>query len=197
VLEPLMSRIGEQSRRGFTLIELLVAVVVVAVLLALAAPSFKNMILMQRLKGVTAQLVTDLQFARSEAAQRGVPVRMRFSVSSTQTCYVIFVGVGGDGGCDCKKATMCGSDSKAIRVVSALQSQLVTIDARFQNPELAFDPSTGSIMFSPSDTTQDLKDPFKISSAIDTPRTLQTQIKLSGRPAVCAPPGSTMSAPPC
>lgn len=52
---------------GLTLIELMITIAVVGVLLALAAPSFYEFMLVQRLKGVNAELVTDLQLARSEA----------------------------------------------------------------------------------------------------------------------------------
>ena len=63
-------------RRGFTLVELLIVVAVVAIILVVAAPSFRDMILMQRLRSITAQLVTDLQFARNEAVSRGTLLRL-------------------------------------------------------------------------------------------------------------------------
>ncbi|HRC39206.1 MAG TPA: prepilin-type N-terminal cleavage/methylation domain-containing protein, partial [Rubrivivax sp.] len=46
---------------AFTLVELMIAIAVVAVVLVLAAPSFRELIEMQRLRSVNAQLVTDLQ----------------------------------------------------------------------------------------------------------------------------------------
>src|SRR5262245_55489555 len=55
---------------GFTLIELMVAIVILAVLLALAAPSFNNASLSGRLNGFANSLVAAAQVARSEAIKR-------------------------------------------------------------------------------------------------------------------------------
>ena len=79
---------------GFTLIELMVVVAIAGVLLLLVAPSFQDMIVMQRLRGVNAQLITDMQFARSEAVSRGRYARVNFGNDGDQTCYVIYVAAG-------------------------------------------------------------------------------------------------------
>ena len=50
--------------RGLTIIELMVVVVLLGVLVALAAPSMRGLISVQRVRGVNAELVTDLQYAR-------------------------------------------------------------------------------------------------------------------------------------
>lgn len=62
--------------RGFTLIELLVTVSVMAILLALAAPSFRDFILNSRLTAQINDLVADISLARNEAASRGVRVTL-------------------------------------------------------------------------------------------------------------------------
>ena len=64
-------------QRAFTLVELMIAIAVVGVLLMLAAPGFRDFILMQRLKSVSAQLATDLQYARSQPAISGQAVSDR------------------------------------------------------------------------------------------------------------------------
>mgnify|MGYP003435327453 CR=1 FL=1 len=58
------------SARGLTIIELMIVVAVLGVLIALVAPSMRGMISTQRVRGVNAGLVTDLQYARGEAARR-------------------------------------------------------------------------------------------------------------------------------
>jgi len=59
---------------GFTLIELLVTISVVAILLAIAVPSFQTFILNNRLATATNELVSALAIARSEAVKRATRV---------------------------------------------------------------------------------------------------------------------------
>ncbi len=57
--------------RGFTLLELLVALSIVAVLLVVAAPSFREYLLNQELRAAAERLVSDLRWARVSAVDRG------------------------------------------------------------------------------------------------------------------------------
>lgn len=58
--------------RAFTLVELMIAVAVLAVLVALAAPSFQYVNNSSRLSGMANEMLASLQLARSEAIRRGV-----------------------------------------------------------------------------------------------------------------------------
>jgi prepilin-type N-terminal cleavage/methylation domain-containing protein len=84
MLEP-MSRANRHGDQGFTIIELLTAVAIAAILIALAAPSFNEFLAKRRVEGTTSELVTDMQFARSEAVSHNAPVRITFGSG----CYVI------------------------------------------------------------------------------------------------------------
>lgn len=77
-------RIRDHSR-GFTLIELLVAVLVLAVLLTIALPSYQRFVVSNRLTAQINELVGDLSQARSEAGARSQQVQMCIAASST-TC---------------------------------------------------------------------------------------------------------------
>jgi type IV fimbrial biogenesis protein FimT len=57
--------------RGFTLVELLVVMVIAAVLLTLAAPSFTRLIQSTTISSNVNSLLADLRFARTEAIRLG------------------------------------------------------------------------------------------------------------------------------
>ena len=71
--------------RGVTLVELITVVAIMAILLAVAVPSFTGLLSKKRVEGALMVLATDLQYARSEAVQRNASVRMTFGAG----CYVI------------------------------------------------------------------------------------------------------------
>jgi type IV fimbrial biogenesis protein FimT len=57
--------------RGFTLIELLVTLVVAAVLMMIALPSFRDLIRRNRVSSASNALIGSLAYARTEAINRG------------------------------------------------------------------------------------------------------------------------------
>ncbi|MDH3671667.1 MAG: GspH/FimT family pseudopilin [Gammaproteobacteria bacterium] len=59
---------------GFTLIELITTLVIAAILMTLAAPSFSNFVKNNRLTSQANELMADLAFARSEAVKAAVDV---------------------------------------------------------------------------------------------------------------------------
>jgi type IV fimbrial biogenesis protein FimT len=60
--------------RGFTLIELMVGLLVLAILLGIAVPSFRDASLGSRLTGYSNDMVASVMLARSEAIKRNVNV---------------------------------------------------------------------------------------------------------------------------
>lgn len=59
-----------RSHRGFTIIEILIAVAVVAILVAVGAPSLRDLVVGVRVRTVASDLYESLLFARSEAIKR-------------------------------------------------------------------------------------------------------------------------------
>lgn len=194
-----------RSSLGFTLIELLVVVVVAGVLLTLAAPGFRDFILTQRLKSVHAQLLTDLQFARSEAASRGQAVNVRVQVpaaAAPDSCYILFTDTAAplSNACDCRQpeGSRCpaGGTAREVRTVRVPASGGVVLSMRAgQADHFAYNPVNGSIQTALSNLARGNE--FEIDASVDTARRLRVLISPAGRPAACAPAGSVMGAAAC
>ena len=65
-----------EKSRGFTLIEVMITISIVAILVSLAAPSFKSLIQSSAMTSTVNSFLSDLRFARSEAIRRGGGVVM-------------------------------------------------------------------------------------------------------------------------
>lgn len=76
---------GRYATRGVTLLELMVALSVLAILAAIAFPSFTSVINSNRLTSAANQLAVDLQYARSEAMRRNGSVEVCASTDES-TC---------------------------------------------------------------------------------------------------------------
>jgi type IV fimbrial biogenesis protein FimT len=197
---------------GFTLIELMIVVALTAVILGLAAPAFRDYLLMQRLRSAQAQLVTDLNYARSEAISRGSFVQMRLQTSSTMSCYVIYARGDRDQSnpCDCTAAPpqssstdpvpRCGGGWAWIKTVQFPTAEQVTVvPADTSSPAnyfLTLSPRTGGTnMISLSEslvTTQ-----FSMLTQVSASRSFKTSMTAQGRVQVCAPSGSTVGGAAC
>jgi type IV fimbrial biogenesis protein FimT len=186
--------------RGLTLIELLVVIGLTGVLIALGAPSLRDFILLQRLKSVNAQLVTDLAFARSEAVARGQFMRLVFRNDASKTCYTIFTSPDNTTRCDCLLGvgSACSGDMREVRTVQLPLSD--TVQLRLPAGQLngfAFDHVSGGIMTIPSDFPSTPMNVFQTLVSIDTNRILRTSVGRTGRITVCAPVSTTVGAPAC
>lgn len=71
-----------KSARGFTLIELLATLVILALLLGAGVPAYESLIEDNRMVTNINELSAAIQFSRSEAIKRGVPVRMCISANA-------------------------------------------------------------------------------------------------------------------
>lgn len=78
-----------KKQAGFTLIELMIAMAVAAILLALAVPSLRSFIQNSKAVTQTNQLVTALNYSRSEAVKRRTRVMMCAFNASQNDCASI------------------------------------------------------------------------------------------------------------
>lgn len=87
---------------GFTAIELMVVVAIVAVLAALAGPSFRDLMDGFRVRAATEELTNTIYYARSEAVKRGgfVSVRKNCGTGTAeewQCGWIVFTDANDDG----------------------------------------------------------------------------------------------------
>jgi type IV fimbrial biogenesis protein FimT len=192
-----------RHQRAFTLVELMVVLVVLAVLTLVAVPAFNDFIRVQRLKSVNAQLVTDMQFGRSEAAARNLLLRMSFRNNTSVSCYSMYVTRTLDDGaanatarrCDCTlgpgNACPDSTQMTEVRTVQVPKSLSVALSIPTgQTAAMAFDPVTGGLMSVPPDNPTAPMTRFRVSAAIDSGRSLRTEVGRSGRVMVCSTAGS-------
>jgi type IV fimbrial biogenesis protein FimT len=130
---------------GFSVIELMVAVAIVAVLAALAGPSFASLIDRWRVRDAVENLTATLYFARSEAIKRGGNVIIAKNADSA-TCtttqntqwscgWQVFVDVNGNGSqdtCTTDVLNECtvkqGVEPKGVTVNLANSTGAITVD---------------------------------------------------------------------
>lgn len=89
--------LARQASRGVTLIELMITVAVLAVLMSIAAPSFREIMESQRMRAAAFDLMADLTLARNEALKRGnIPAPVTLSPASADWAEGWSVTVGAE-----------------------------------------------------------------------------------------------------
>jgi type IV fimbrial biogenesis protein FimT len=95
--------IGTPRSSGFTLIELMITVSVLAILLAIAAPSFTSFLASNRITSQTNELIGVMHLARAEAVRRGQTVTLLSGNGNADFAgagWRVFVDLNGDGDLD-------------------------------------------------------------------------------------------------
>jgi type IV fimbrial biogenesis protein FimT len=195
------SSLGRRHSAGLTVIELTVVMVVVGVIIAVAIPSMRGMMARQRVQSVQADLLTDLQLARSELTKRSgssvsdsTRVAVTFGGNASISCYTVHAVVAGIT-CDCTRAlgTACspvpmGSPSPEIKTTQLTRAVGVSLAASSPSgSKVEFTPPNG--MVTPTDMVIDVQDALSGH--------LRTSISGLGVPVVCSPDGSIRGVPAC
>jgi Tfp pilus assembly protein FimT len=177
---------------GLTIIELMVVLIVVGVAIAIAVPSMRSMMARHRVQSVQAGLLTDLQLARSEMAQRsgaGTSVAVTFGGNAVLSCYTVHAVVGAACDCTLGPGSACGAapwaEIKTTQLTRAVGVSLAASSAG--GSSVTFSPPQGLV--TPTDMVLDVQDPLGGS--------LRTSISRLGVPNVCSPGGSISGVAPC
>ena len=186
---------------GISLVEVMVAIGVLGILVSVAAPSFTDFIKLQRLKSINAQLITDLQLARSEAAARNMKVAVRFGSDTASSCYVLFTYVepaNNNTACSCNSSTTCtgtGNEIRTARVARDSGVQLAVYGAT--NNVFSYMPATGEVEVVNLDSEGNAVPGLSIAVYLDTQHAMRTVVSMAGRPSACIPSGSAMAGVRC
>ena len=88
VLQPRGADMGsKRAARGFTLLELMVVLIIVAIVLTFAVPSYRTLILNRRINGLTDNLFNSLSYARNLALSNDEPVTVcPYSAPGSTAC---------------------------------------------------------------------------------------------------------------
>lgn len=116
---------------GFSLIELMVTIAVAAVLLTIAIPSFRNLILSNELTTVTNEWVTAVNMARSEAIKRNAGVVVCGENANDGTALT----------------NGCGASLGEVRAYQAGTTTVTVVRAAVEVPESVNLASTQSLRF--------------------------------------------------
>ena len=118
--------------RGFTLIETMIVVAIIAILAALAGPSFQDMLQKNRLAAASSALQVSLNLARSEAAKRGSNARVTVAANGAAGNWINGWTVFADGTANANggvapiaDSAVAGSEVTRLEVVAAQTNSLV------------------------------------------------------------------------
>jgi len=172
--------------RGLTIIELMTVMIVLGVLVSIAiAPAISGMVARHRVQGVHAELLGDLQLARSEQAQRNgtsTSVSVTFGANAGITCYTIHTG---DTPCACTRTPgdACAAVAGAREIKTMQFAMAANVSVAASSPagaRITFAPPQG--VATPNNLVID------VQSA--TRGQLRTSVSGLGVPSVCSPDGS-------
>lgn len=129
-------------QRGVTLVEACTVLAVLAVLVSTATPNLQGLIDSRRLDGAATQLATDIQFVRTEAVARNLPVRLSFHATADGSCYVLHTGNANQCDCNASGPATCSGGARQIKTVTLTAADRVSLQTNVAS--VLFDPLHGT-----------------------------------------------------
>lgn len=133
----------DPRQAGVTLVELAVAIAVLAIIVSMAVPSFRDFRERQAIKGAAESLVSTIGLARAESIKRDKRVRVQFTQWGGGVCAGATLDVAT--GCDCT-ANKCGLASSAESHRDLKRIQLASSPSFGGNSHFVIDPKTGTLV---------------------------------------------------
>jgi type IV fimbrial biogenesis protein FimT len=167
----------------------MIVIALLVIVVSLVGPSMRQLLAVQRVQSINAELVADLQFARSEAVRRGQPLFVKFQSTSDMTCYVVYTEAG-VGNCNCTKApgSACLGGFQEVKTVQVPRK----LDVSF-----AASSSIGTLVSFTDIAGTSQPGDFQVDVTSTVRGLLRTSVNAAGRPAVCSPDGSISQVPKC
>ncbi len=111
------------NAKGFTILELLIGLTILAITMAISAPSFITLIANNRISGNTNDLISSLLLAKAESAARTTPVTICkknvagngcLTAGNWQQGWIVFSDLNGNGSLDAGLGDSVISDHEAL-----------------------------------------------------------------------------------
>lgn len=134
----------DDAQKGITLIETMVVITLLAILAAIALPSFREMMINRRLEGKAREYVTHMNWARSLAVSSNQAVNLHIATGESASCYVVFQGPVNDCNCNANGAS-CTTPGNERLVIVLPHSDGVRVRARTESATTRINPKQGTI----------------------------------------------------
>jgi type IV fimbrial biogenesis protein FimT len=126
------------AERGFTLIELLLAIAILSILIGIAVPAYRDVILNQRVTSATNDLHAALSFARSEAVKRNANVTLLPAAGGWAAGWRVPSPIGGQPDLlNHLQAPGIVIDSAAVSVVFSASGRAAAVDFEISSAQVA------------------------------------------------------------